>query len=179
MATRQYYDQFEYPREEEDDGLPRETVSGAEALGNVVIGFADLEEQLAVGVSFLIGRTDLIGSIVTSELSFKLKLHIFSSLFRAARPNSENHAQMEDLIAAFGEAEQIRNPMIHSSWWQDFETIQMTRRKRSAKMSRGYRTDEEQLTPWQIQSFAHHLGYLGFIIDELLYIEFGEVYGSP
>jgi hypothetical protein len=178
MPRDRFYDRFKYPSDDEE-GIPDEVRSGAEALGNVVIAFADLEEQLALSVSFLIGRTDAVGNVVTAELSFKTRLHVFASLFRLTRPHSENLPRLDDLIAVFDQAEQLRNQIVHSSWQHDFETMRLTRRKRTAKMSKGYRTDEESLTPAQIQSVAHHFGYLGFIIDELLYLEFGSEYGSP
>jgi hypothetical protein len=176
--SRKFYHRFQYPSESEQ-GVQGEVSNGAEALGNVAIAFADLEEQLALSISFLIGRTDAIGAILTAELAFKTKLHIFASLFRLVRPNSPNMQQVEELTAALDEAEPLRNQIIHSSWQHDIETVNLKRRKRSAKMSRGYRIDEQSLTPLQIQSVAYHFSYLAFSIDELLYIEFGSEYGSP
>ena len=177
-----YYDDFVYPTPDEK-GFPGEEYTPAEAIGNVTIYFADLEEQLSRGIHFLIGVAEEASRAITSELSFKNKVNLFASLFRQRRPASEWMRQLGDLVVVCYRAEEIRNQVVHSLWittLADDTSLNklITRRKHTAK-SHGLRTHEETLTPYQIQAIASYCSYVAWSVDQLLYYEFGSEYGEP
>jgi len=132
--AKKYYNRFAYG-DPNDVGIPGETTSAIEAIGNVAVSFTDLEDQIALSISFMLKRGERIGRIVTAELSFKNKLQMFSSLFRVERPNSDRLPMLNDLIGVCKEAEQLRNQVVHSSWALQVEDDSWKRRKYTAKMN--------------------------------------------
>ena len=175
-----YYDDFQYC-EPTEQPYPGEVANAAEALGHVAIDFADLEQQLASSISFLVGNTEAVGNIVTAELSFKQKLHVLASLFRAIRPGSELLDRMQELLGRLDNAEGLRNQIVHSVWRTDIDDLEgkrIVRHKYTAKMRHGLRKQQETLTPLQIRQVGYHFAYLAHCLDELLYMEFGSEYGE-
>ena len=116
---------------------------------------------------------------MTAELSFKQKLHVLASLFKAVCAGSENIKRMDELVGRLAEAEGLRNQVVHSIWRGNLEGSGITRRKVTAKMGEGLRKREQSLQPLQILSIGYHFMYLVHSLDELLYIEFGSKYGEP
>jgi hypothetical protein len=172
-----YYDDFRYPDPSEPP-FPKESANVPEALGEAVIWFEELDEQLSTAISFLLRRGETIGQIVTAELSFKGKVNLFSALFKREAPQSKHFAQLEELAGACFRVEQKRNQVMHSKWRNDLDGSGMKRIKYSARGKTGLQHQSETLTPAQVQAIAHHCGYLAHSVDELMYFEFGREYGD-
>lgn len=173
-----HYDEFKYPTASE---LPswNEKMTVHEALGEALVWFEELDDQLSAGISFLVGRGDDVGQIVTAGLSFRAKPDLFGALFRNKRPQSENLERLDALLGACQQIEQKRNEVVHSRWLHDLDGFGMTRTKVTAHRKRGLQRHSEKLTPAQVQTIAHQCGYLAHSVDELLYWEFGGEYGEP
>ena len=172
-----YYDDFRYPSPSEPP-FPGDSANVPEALGEAVIWFEELDEQLSTAISFLLRRGETAGQIVTAELSFKGKVNLFSALFKQEAPQSEHLPQLDELAGACLQVEQKRNQMVHSKWRNNLGGPGMTRTKYSARGRAGLQHQSEKITPAQIQAIAHHCGYLAHSVDELMYLEFGREYGD-
>ncbi len=150
----------------------------AEAIGEVTINFADLEDDVSAAISFLLKRGDDVGRIVTAELSFKGKLNLVAAVFRHLTPESERLESLRELLGLCLKIEGIRNQVVHSSWIRHVDNPKVIRRKFTAKMRHGFREETEGLAPAQVQDISIYCGYLGWCFDQLLYEEFGEEYGQ-
>jgi hypothetical protein len=178
-APVNYYDKFEYPSRSEPP-FSGDSASVPEALGEVVIWFEELDEQLSTAISFLLHRGDTVGQIVTAELSFKAKAALLNALFKQEAPQSTRFLQLDELVGACSQVEQKRNEVLHSKWGNELGGgPRMTRIKYTARGRTGLQHLSEALTPAQVQAIAHHCGYLAHCVDELMYLEFGQEYGEP
>jgi hypothetical protein len=173
-----YYHDFKYP-DPREPAFAGDSASMPEALGETIVWFEELDEQLSTAISFLLRRGDTVGQIVTAELSFKGKVNLLATLFRHEAPQSTHLDQLEKLAGACFQAEEKRNQVVHSKWRNQLEGSGMTRSKYTARGKNGLRHQSETLTPAQVQAIAHHCGYLAHCIDELMYWEFGREYGEP
>ena len=167
---------FEYP----DVSEPVFTSTNVpQSIGETIIFFEHLDEQLSAAISFLMGRGDEIGQIITAELSFKAKVNLLATLFGHERPNSDYRNNLRELSNACLAIEEKRNQVVHSKWRHEFNGSRMTRSKYTARHKHGLQRISEEFTPAQVQAIAFHCGYLAHCVDELLYQEFGHDYGEP
>lgn len=172
-----YYSDFSYSDPKEAQ-FPDSPTNLAEALGAVILNFNDLDNQLAVSIGYLLQKGDRIGQIVTAELSFKNKLNLLASLFRECAPKSEEFDRLGEIVTLCFTVEKLRNQIIHSSWKQDPSSSVTFRSKYTARHKVGLREQREDLTPAQVGEIAVHSGYVIFLLDEFMYLEFGEDYGD-
>jgi hypothetical protein len=172
-----YYDEFRYPGKSEEPDW-EEPTSAQHALGEVLLSFQALDDQVSLSISFLIGRGDDIGEIVTARLAFRAKLDLLGVLFRHERIRSANLDRLSELLAACEQIEGKRNEMVHSRWQQTLDGVGMTRTKVTVHRKKGLQTSSEVLTPGQVRAIGHQCGYLIHSLDELMYVEFGTAYGQ-
>ena len=173
-----YYHPFKYPDPAEPP-FPGDSKSVPEALGEALVWFEALDEQLSTAIAFLIRRGDTVGQIVTAELSFKAKVNLLGALFKHEAPKSEHLNQLRELVSVCLQAEERRNQVVHSKWRNELDGMGMTRSKDTARSKHGLRHKQESLTPAQVQAIAHYCGYVAHCVDELMYWEFGDAYGEP
>ena len=178
MSKKMYYNEFKYS-DPSEKGIEGQVSNAREAIGDVTICFADLEDQLSTSISFVLQRGDEVGRIVTAELAFKNKTHLLASLFKATRSDSDNLGRLDELLGLCCDAEALRNQIVHSSWRTGLAGEPALRRKYTAKRDHGLKKNEETLTPVQIHEIALHCGYLIWGLDQLMYEEFGSEYGEP
>ena len=146
-----HYEDFKYPDASERP-LWNEKMPGHEALGEALVWFEELDDQLSSAISFLVRRGDDIGHILTAGLSFRVKLDLTGALFRHERPQSENLQMLHELLGACQLIEQKRNEVVHSKWRHDLDGLGMTRTKVTAHRKRGLEEHSEQLTAVQAHS---------------------------
>jgi hypothetical protein len=171
---------FRYPDPEEgDDVLPNEVTTLETILGETVIWFEELDEQLSTAISFLLRRGDDVGRVVSAELPFRAKVNLLEALFRQDRPKSGNLDLLRDLAAACSQIEEKRNQVIHSKWHHSLDGHGLTRSKFTARGKHGLRRHTENLSFRQAQAIWAHCGYLAHSLDELMFVEYGEEYGQP
>jgi hypothetical protein len=149
-----------------------------EAIGEVVNGFEQLDDQISNAIAFLLRRGEYVGRIVTAEISFRAKVNLLGVLFVHERPDSQELAEVRELTAACMQVEDRRNQIVHSRWMPDIKGMGVKRVKHTARGKRGLRTDEEALFPDQVDAVWQHCAYLDWSLDQLMYREFGEEYGS-
>ena len=150
-----------------------------EAIGEVVNGFEQLDDQMATAIAFLLRRGEYVGRIVTAELSFKAKVNLLAVLFAHERPQSEYVADLRELAAACLQVEGRRNQIVHSRWLPEGDGHSVKRIKHTARGKKGLRTDEEGLAPDQVDAVWQHCAYLDWSLDQMMYAEFGSEYGQP
>lgn len=127
--------------------LPDEYLVG---IGRVVTSFAALEDAIKVATHALIDKGGSgTGYVITSEMSFRNIVALFSSLFRLKTSDATALAEMESIISSAMTVEGKRNQIVHSTWgvrpWNDGR-VEIIRKKTTAKVSKGFRRQEEVLT---------------------------------
>lgn len=135
-----------------------------DAVGRIAMNFGALEEALSSSIIYLLGTDTQKGLTITSEMSFKSKLHVMASLIKQEyekKPLSFPESDFQDLIKMCSKSEELRNKLLHSSWVYDHskKTSEIRRRKVSAKIKHGYKKDEEPLTPGQVLDIADYIIY--------------------
>jgi hypothetical protein len=118
-------------------------------IGRLVVDFAALESSIAIAIWNLLNIDGSKGEIITSEMSFKNMLALFSSLFMHKTSDRAALDEMKVLISQATGVEIKRNRIVHSSWgmrvWRDGrETV--VRMKTTAKISKGLKRQNEELT---------------------------------
>lgn len=133
-----------------------------DAVGRIAMNFGELEEVLSSCICHILGTEPEKGLIVTSEMSFKAKVHVLASLVKNEYKKQElaiPQSDFNDLLYMCTKSEELRNKLLHSSWVYDHSKghMEVRRRKVSAKMRHGYKNDEEPLTPGQVLEIADYI----------------------
>jgi len=135
------------------------------AIGRIAIWFSGLEDEISKTIGFLLGVDDTTCEIVTSEASFKNKIHLLASLVRKRFPTSMPFYDgltlddyLKEFVARVFEAEQMRNQIMHSSWAGPFLRDQRAeRRKVTAKASRGHQATSEVVDSGYLLDIADYI----------------------
>ncbi|GAB5408370.1 MAG: hypothetical protein BalsKO_07350 [Balneolaceae bacterium] len=129
------------------DGPPQELPA---LIGMISMHFQQLEDYLSLTIIELAGLEFDLGEIITAELSFRTKVHIFSSLFKKVNGqfqfNSSPRFQgtfFNELIKALFKCEEIRNQTLHSTFVKNWENDFLVRMKITAKAKTGLRKTSE------------------------------------
>lgn len=150
-----------------------------EAIGEVVNGFEQLDDQVSTAVSFLLRRGETVGRIVTAGQSFRTKVNLLVALFANERPQSTRLDELRELSSALFQVEERRNQFVHSTWRPTADGVAMTRTKHTARGRHGLRTEAEALAPDQVDALWQHCSFLDWSLDQLMFQEFGAEYGQP
>ena len=151
----------------ENDG-PSELQS---SIGSLAMNFSMLEDELSFAVICVLGITVEKGLSLTSEMSFKAKLNIFSTVMKTEIQTLKTPFSLDDLndlIAMCTKSEEFRNRILHSSWVFDFAKNEIRRRKLASKISYGFRHVEEPLNAGQVQDIADYIVHTAVMIDEFI-----------
>jgi len=118
------------------------------AIGPIVVSFASLESAVEIAIWALMGIDSTKGAIVTSELSFKNLLALFSSLYLNKTNSTDQIGEMKELIKRSTQIEDRRNAIIHSVWGVRYYKHGqiVVRMKTTAKISKGLKRQDEELT---------------------------------
>jgi hypothetical protein len=120
-----------------DDTQPLEPIDEStieHSMGEVIIWFEALDDAVSAAIAGILNRGDVIGRVVTTPLSFRLKVEMFSNLFKADRPTSSIAEVIDDLCAACLQIEEERNKIVHAKWARALTGGGMKRSKFSTKM---------------------------------------------
>lgn len=122
------------------------------ALGHVIIGFSWLEKTLEENIVALAKLSPKLAPAIISELSFKVKVSVLSSLVQVNPPlrtfncGSEDKDEVwNDILRMLFECEALRNKIVHSHWSAQ-RGNKIRRTKVSAKASKGVSVASEELT---------------------------------
>ena len=131
-----------------EDGLAR--------LGECMVRFQHIEEALSRCISGMIGRDHRVGNILTSELSFRGKVAIYTALFLHRTGLRDLPADVSELIGRLHSAEQRRNTLVHSIWDASVKNPGTIRRLKSACRKKGLIISLEHITPDELDEDAHN-----------------------
>ncbi|MBC8489357.1 MAG: hypothetical protein H8D45_25320 [Bacteroidetes bacterium] len=125
-------------------------------IGRITVNFALLESSISMGIWKLIGagQEQDFGKIITSELSFKNLVALFSSLFNYLVKDQSSIDQLKNLIKDAMEAEKKRNIITHSLYVGDKKKSEVIRIKTTAKIHKGLKYQLESLTVNELNEIA-------------------------
>ncbi|HEX4577036.1 MAG TPA: hypothetical protein VH117_06770 [Edaphobacter sp.] len=121
--------------------------NGLARLGECIVQFQRIEDCLSMTISGLIGRTRQIGSIVTSEMSYRTRISVFSALFQYHLHCEVLPEDIVDLTKRLHWAEEQRNILVHSLWDLNEKQPGLIVRKKKAIRKKVFTVTVETLTP--------------------------------
>jgi hypothetical protein len=150
-------------------GPPDECTS---ALGHVTIGFSWLEQSLETNIAKLAKLSPDIAPAFTSELSFKVKVGVLSSLVRVDPPlrefnhGSEDKVEMwDDIVRMLYECEALRNKIVHSHWSPP-RGDKIHRTKTTAKAKKGVSVASEELSSAYLLDVYDYILNVEWVLNE-------------
>jgi hypothetical protein len=164
---------------EERLGEPDELSS---IIGLISIAFNDLEEKISEGITILLLSSEEISPIITSELSFKMKVNMFSSLIQKLRSKyyfnrMQGEGFKEGYLSAFIKAlltcEEQRNKVLHSVFLSNPYTgnDEIIRKKVSSKAKRGLVITREKIEIYHLLNIYDFTVSMQMEIDDF-FIDF-------
>lgn len=112
--------------------IPAIDRSFLEPIGELTVNFAMLEQAVAHGIWHLVSDDQYLGTILTSELSFRRKVETLSCLHLYRYPGADPSV-FKALAAKLYQLEEKRNTFIHSYWGRDPKSSEIARMKTTAK----------------------------------------------
>jgi len=122
---------------------------GLTHLGECVVQFQRIEDCLSACIGRFIGKSRIVGDIVTSEMSYRAKISVFGALFQHKLNTSSLPSDVTELIGRLHWAEEQRNTLVHSLWdASETKPNSISREKKSIRkkifsISTEHRTPEE------------------------------------
>lgn len=128
---------------------------GVARMGKCVVNFQRIDQTLNMCIGDLIGCSRKVGEIVTSEMSFREKVVVYSALcHHALRPNKLPD-DLHDLVKRLHWAEQERNKISHSLWDASEKFPETIGRKKTSASKGRLTTMEEQFTPDELEELGN------------------------
>ena len=127
---------------------------GVARLGECIAHFQWVEEALNICISALIGSSRKVGRIVTSEMSYRAKIAVYSSLCHHVLGLNELPEDLRELISRLHWAEQERNALAHSLWGVSEKDPNVVRREKTTSRKGRFVATEEFLTPDELQDLG-------------------------
>lgn len=159
---------------EERVGSPDELSS---VIGRITMNFSALEDTLSECIIKVIGQSNVVGQIITAELSFKNKINLFSSLYFELKDKVEFNAfpgleteHFKEIIKALNKCEILRNEVIHSKFSHKVKE-KIIRTKVTAKQKIGLKVINEETDVIKLFNIADFIVGVGYALDEFCIIE--------
>ncbi len=180
MNTRKDFDEYvksvfgavtETATYEERVGPPEELPA---VIGLIAMKFSQLEDTLSETIIKMLQLDDDRGHIMTSELSFKVKVNIFFSLYQNLKgtylfntfPDFEDE-YFRELCKALNRCEELRNQVMHSTFVQNYLTkTKVIRQKITAKQITGLKKVSEETTIVNLFNIADYIGGVDFEMEQ-------------
>lgn len=172
MNEDEYYLNPEFTREtfEERTGDPDSFSAG---IGRIVLNFSELEAQISNGIVKCLELDGERGRIVTSEIPFKSKVHILSSLVKHLsgkwRFNNVGDTLKcwEKIEKQCFRAEEKRNQIMHSEWAGPYlRDLKADRIKYSAKAKTGLKKQIEPIDSGRMLDIADYIITAAMFVEE-------------
>ncbi len=156
---------------EERIGKPEELPA---VIGLISMKFSYLEDALSNTIIKMLQLDDDRGHIITAELSFKVKVNVFASLYQKLKDNfffntfpGFGDEYIKELVIALNKCEEMRNQVLHSSFTQNYlDKTKIIRTKVTAKQKSGLRKTEEETNIIKLFNIADFIGQIEFHLDE-------------
>ena len=144
------------------------------SIGLISMQFSHLEDLLSETIIQMLQLNEDTGHIITAELSFKVKVSIFYSLYEQLKgryffnsfPDFEDEYFYE-LVKALNKCEELRNQVLHSTYVQNYFTERkIFRRKITAKQKSGLRKVSEEINVVDLLNKADFMGGVYYELEE-------------
>jgi hypothetical protein len=144
-------------------------------VGEIVIGFGNLELYLDLGIWQLLSgsdnRTQTLAEAITAEMSFDRKVHAFSSLYKL-RGADGDAAELQALVKSLFDVQGERNAIVHSAWSYSESLEGFTRMKASAKARRGLQRRLHRMAPGRLEDVRVRIARVGerlarFVLEKI------------
>ena len=127
---------------------------GLARLGECVAHFQRIDQALNICISALIGNSRKVGEIVTSEMSFRAKISVYSALCHNALRLENLPKDLDELVSRLRWAEQERNTLSHSLWDASEDDPDTIRREKTSSKRGKLTVVEETLTPDELEELG-------------------------
>jgi hypothetical protein len=117
-----------------------------------------LESAISSFVWGMINTDQMLGQMITAELSFRNLVGLLSSIYKHRINDEERITELERLLNRALYAEEQRNIIAHSSWGVGDKAETITRFKTTAKKARGLIHQFEQMTVEDLDKIADLVG---------------------
>jgi hypothetical protein len=121
--------------------------SAMSSFGECIVWFQHIEHTLCTCISALAGMTEEIGQIVTSEMSFRVRVTIYSALAQNLAGQDALPEDLAELVKRLRWAEEERNRLVHSVWDLCEENPGTLRREKNALRKNKFKADVENFHP--------------------------------
>jgi len=156
---------------EERTGDPDSFSAG---IGRIVLNFSELETQISNGIVKCLELDEERGHIVTSEISFKNKVHILSSLVKHLSGQWKFNVVNRDSLKCWEKiekqcfrAEEKRNQIMHSEWAGPYlRDLKADRIKYSAKSKTGLKKKIEPIDSGGMLDIADYIITVVMFVEE-------------
>ena len=146
-------------------------------IGRIVLNFSELECQISNGIITCLELDAERGRIVTSELSFKSKVHILSSLVKYLVPKWKFNVGNNDALECWTKiekqcfrAEEKRNQIMHSEWSGPYlKDLKADRIKYTAKARSGLKKQVESINSGDMLDIADYIIYIAVLVEEYFF----------
>lgn len=161
---------------EERTGPPKELPA---VIGMISMSFQVLENELSQRIGQMLSINKRLGEIVVSELSFRNKLNVFSSLYYELKsrfhfnciPEYEDE-YFRELMKALIKCETLRNQSLHSEYLEELKSNLILRKKSAARIRKGFSTTREPVEISYLYNISDYMICMAMELDQM-FIDFG------
>ncbi|MHC3994691.1 hypothetical protein ACXWTF_07660 [Thiomicrolovo sp. ZZH C-3] len=160
-----------------------------EILGKLVVSFQGLERSVEGLIFGSMTSSYSQMRILMSEMSFKSKVHVMSSLIKDLHDSQEVlfseeniYEKLDEIVKRCHQCESRRNQLIHSFWVPEFKSSpdSVMRIKESSKSTKGYKYSVESVEHGSLNEDIHLIEKTRDDLDDFcqkLSIQFNRVHG--
>ncbi|MDD5700487.1 MAG: hypothetical protein PHU23_00430 [Dehalococcoidales bacterium] len=110
-----------------------------------------------------------LGQIITSELSFRQKIDLLSTIYRIKFNSPTELVEIDTILARTAQAEQKRNAVVHSFWTASTSLSSVDRIKITAKRKdKGLKLVIENLSAKDLEDIANYIAEVAYDIQTLV-----------
>jgi hypothetical protein len=117
------------------------------AFGECIAWFQHIERTLCTCISAMAGMTEEVGLIVTSEMSYRIRVATYAGLAQYLSGTSELSKDLAELVKRLRGAEEQRNRLVHSTWDLSEEDPGVLLREKGALRKNVYAAHVENFKP--------------------------------
>jgi len=141
-------------------------------IGIISMNFSGLEKQLSQLIIEMLELDDNRGLIITSELSFRSKINMFSSLYHLLKNTYKfnlykgyEENEFNELLKAINRCEEQRNQIMHSEFVKVPTYTPIFRKKITAKQ-KGLKKTTQQTSIVELFNVADYISHIEYMLSE-------------
>lgn len=129
--------------------------------------FQCIEEVLSLCIIAMLSRVRTLGEIITSELSFRAKIGVYSALFLYRSRMTKLPQDVSEVLGRVRAAEQRRNTIVHSLWDASVKHPTMIKRQKRLCGKSGLSKVLEHIPPSELED---HIKDFENVAEDLWYV---------